>query len=320
MKRFNCLFVVLGISISCCFSCKKEADDVTKTDSDSGYAEADYKPGAVLSGYKNYTKIYVGDLNCPIILSSPHDGTVAPANIPDRQDGVVVRDIYATDLTLRMADSIKALTGLRPHVVINELSRKKLDPNRSLAEAYLTHEDAKTAWNDYHNFIIMARTLVTKHVGKGLYLDMHGHGHDIARIEVGYLLTSAELNSTDTQINQLANKSSIYSISKESAYSFSQLINGDNSFGALLQNRGLRAIPSNRAGDRSPNSDPYFNGGYCTSAYGSSKLGGPVSAIQLETPGPNVRNTATLRQSSGGKIARAILEYMKLHYAMDLAK
>ncbi|TZF84852.1 hypothetical protein FW774_07700 [Pedobacter sp. BS3] len=320
MKAKYTIVLLYAVAFFAVVSCKKSSkalSDDTTTGTDL-YDKTQYVTGAVIYGSNKYTRIIVGSMDSPIILSSPHDGTMEPDNIPDRTNpnAETVRDIYATDLTFRIADSLEKKTGLRPHIIINMLSRKKMDPNRSLEDAYLTHNDAIQAWKDYQNFITIARQIVIEHIGNGLYLDMHGHGHDKARIEVGYLLSKNELNSTDADINSMASESSIYAIAKSSSASFSQLIRGDNALGTLLANNNCPAVPSKQ--DPKPNTDSYFNGGYCTLTYGS-KSGGTISAIQLETPGTN-RNTSSIRQISGGRIANAVISYMKVHYNMDLAK
>ncbi len=278
------------------FSCKKTAKSQR------------YVAGEIYYGSKNYVKYIAGDAESPIILSSPHDGTLDPDEIPDRNQGTSVRDIYASDLTLKIADSIKQLTGLRPHVIINDLKRIKLEPNRSLTDAQLTNEIAVKAYNEYHGFIQIAQNTVKQNPGKGLYFDMHGHAHDISRIEIGYLLSISQLNGSDNNLNALASASSIYHIFRQNSKSFSDLIRGANSLGTMFQEAGLPAIPSST--DPHPLGDPYFNGGYCTLAYGSIN-GGSISAIQLETPGPLVRNNSSLRSSAAGKMARVIDRYVQ---------
>ncbi|WP_345950871.1 hypothetical protein ABDD95_05365 [Mucilaginibacter sp. PAMB04274] len=278
---------------------------------------ATLKPGSVVYGSNRYTQFMVGDLASPIILSSPHAGTLRPNEIPDRTEGVLKSDVFVTDLVLKMADTIQKLTGLRPHIIINNLHRIKMEPNRSLDDAFLTNADAIAAWNDYQGFIMKARKIVEQHVGKGLYLDMHGHAHPIHRIEVGYLLRPAELNEDDAAIDKKASQSSIRALALSTKKPFSALIRGDISLGTLLQNEGYRAVPSKQ--EPTPGTDKYFNGGYCTAEYGSRK-GGNISAIQLETPGVDVRNTPALRAKSSGAIARAALKYLNLNYDMNLIR
>lgn len=186
-----------------------------------------------------------------------------------------------------------------------------MEPNRSLEEAYHKSEAANALWREYHAFLKGARDMVQKNVGKGLFLDMHGHGHTKKRVEVGYTVSISNLNATDAVLNSVPATSSIYHLAKISPFTLSQLIRGDNAFGTLLADEGIPAVPSKQ--DPKPNNDDYFNGGYCTSTYGS-RNGGEVSAIQLETHGTNLRNSPAERKASGAKIADAIIKYMNTHY------
>jgi N-formylglutamate amidohydrolase len=274
-----------------------------------------YQPNTTVYGSNKYVRFLVGDLKSPIILASPHDGTIAPSSMPlrDHPDAVTVRDLYVTDLVLQISDALYQKTGLRPHVIINDVARSRMEPNRDLNETYHKSEAANDLWKEYHAFLKGAQQMVQNNVGKGLFLDMHGHGHTKQRIEVGYIVSKANLNNTDAVLNSVPGTSSIYHLANSSPYTFSQLIRGDFAFGTLLANQGIPAVPSKQ--DPKPNSDDYFNGGYCTLAYGS-RNGGAVSAIQLETHGSNLRNNASQRKASGAKIADAIIEYMKEHYGL----
>ncbi len=272
-----------------------------------------YTPNTTFYGANKYVKFIVGDANSPVILASPHDGTIMPSTMPlrDDKDAVIVRDLYVTDLTQEISDALFAKTGVRPHVIINDVARSRMEPNRSLEEAYHKSEAANALWREYHTFLRGARDMVQKNVGKGLFLDMHGHGHDKKRIEVGYIVSKTTLNATDVILNSASNTASIYDLAKNSSTTFSQLIRGDYAFGTLLETEGIPAVPSKQ--DPKPNTDDYFNGGYCTLTYGSKNVGA-VSAIQLETHYENLRDNATQRKASGVKIADAIIKYMQTHY------
>lgn len=314
MKRINLLFLASALSVF--VACKKGGS----TGGDSSGTEPKpseevYKPNTTVYGSNKYVTFKVGDEKSPIILASPHDGTIEPASMPfrDHKDAVTVRDLYLTLLTEEISNALFAKTGLRPHVIINDVARARMEPNRALDEAYHKSEAANALWREYHAFLKGARDMVANNVGKGLFLDMHGHGHDKKRVEVGYTVSITNLNATDAVLNGAANTSSIYNLSLTSPYSFSQLVRGDYAFGTLLENEGIPAVPSKQ--DPKPNADPYFNGGYCTATYGS-RNGGTVSAIQLETHGTNLRNNATQRKESGAKIADAIIKYMKNHYGL----
>lgn len=62
-----------------------------------------------------------------------------------------------------------------PHVIINELRRKKLDANRHKAEATFGDPKAMVAWEEYHSFINMAKAAATAGGRNAFYVDMHGH-------------------------------------------------------------------------------------------------------------------------------------------------
>lgn len=310
MKKIN-LLVLLGASLMV-VSCKKNADD-NGGGGKEPTPEVTYKANTTVYGSNKYVTFKVGDANSPIILASPHDGEILPASMPfrDHADAVTVRDINLTDLTEEISNALYAKTGLRPHVIINDVARSRMEPNRSLEEAYHKSEAANALWREYHAFLKGARDMVQKNVGKGLFLDMHGHGHTKKRVEVGYTVSISNLNATDAVLNSVPATSSIYHLAKISPFTLSQLIRGDNAFGTLLADEGIPAVPSKQ--DPKPNNDDYFNGGYCTSTYGS-RNGGEVSAIQLETHGTNLRNNPAERKASGAKIADAIIKYMNTHY------
>lgn len=314
MRKISLLLYITACLLI--LSCKKGN---TSNEDKEPPVTTSYEPNTTVYGSNNYVKFIVGDLKSPIILASPHDGTIIPNNWPERDhpDAVTVRDLYVSALTTEIANALYAKTGLRPHVIINDVARSRMEPNRSLEEAYHKTEAANQLWREYHAFLKGAHDMVQKNVGKGLFLDMHGHGHSVHRVEVGYIVSKANLNGTDATLNGLATTSSIYHLSTISAYPFSQLIRGDYAFGTLLENEGIRAVPSKQ--DPKPNADDYFNGGYCTLTYGS-KNGGTVSAIQLETHGPDLRNNPTERKASGAKIANAIIKYMQNHYGLFLGK
>jgi len=274
--------------------------------------------GQKYTGRNGYNHYQPGSL--PIILSVPHDGTLTPAELPDRtgQDADV-RDIYALDLANRIADALEDLTGKRPHLIANNLRRGKVEPNREVGDGAQGHKLAERAWYEYHNWIDLAKHIVTRDHGKGFYVDIHGHAHAIARNEIGYLLTANDLANPDAVLNQAGfiDKSSVANLARQNPSQFANLIRGPASFGDMLVKRGYPSIPS--SSDPAPNGTPYFNGGYSTGRHGS-RNGGTIDGLQIETPGPGVRNNASLRTAAGRAFAEALLEYMQLHYGFDLKK
>jgi hypothetical protein len=314
IKGLSLVKVIFFFLVFGSWSCKKnKTSDGTVLVDPTIYSKSVYQPGTTVYGKNNYVKIIVGDDRCPVILSSPHDGTLLPTSMPERDhpDATIVRDLFVSDLTLKIATAFFEKTGMHPHIIINDIARSRMEPNRSLKEAYHKSEEANNAWREYQNFIKIARQIVIKNVGKGLYIDMHGHAHTKPRIEVGYIVSKSNLNADDAILDKLASSSSIYAIAQNSMYSFSNLIRGDDAFGTLLANEGLPAVPSKQ--DPKPNTDDYFNGGYCTYTYGSVN-GGVISSLQLETNGAGLRNTPDQRTTSGVKIATAIISYLKAHF------
>lgn len=274
--------------------------------------------GKSYHGRNEYNVYQPGEL--PIILSVPHDGTLTPDELPDRTgENANVRDIYALDQALRIAAALEELTGMRPHLIANHLRRGKVEPNREVGSGAQGHRLAERAWYEYHNWIDLAKHIVTRDHGRGFYVDLHGHAHPIHRSELGYLLTSTDLSHSDELLNQASfiNKSSIANLARRDPARFAEILRGPASLGDMLVKRGYPAIPS--SSDPAPNGTAYFNGGYSTGRHGS-RNGGVIDGVQIETPGPGVRNNVALRTASGRAFAEALIEFVELHYGFDLSK
>jgi N-formylglutamate amidohydrolase len=272
--------------------------------------------GDVIYGQNNYVEYFVGDPNCPIILTAPHGGYELPTSIPDRTVGVTDADQYTQELTRDIANAIFARTGLRPHIIINKLHRIKLDANRPIGEAAQGNAEAQQAWEDYHCFIEHAISQVETTVGKGILWDMHGHGHAINRIEVGYLLDKFDLAESDATLDGMADISSIRSLADESGITFSQLVRGPKSFGTLIYDTGYPAVPSSQDPQPGVGND-FFEGGYTTQRHGSV-AGGNISAIQLECNKPGLRDNDTNRKAFASKMAQVVEAYIEEHLGITL--
>ncbi|MBE0617537.1 MAG: Ig-like domain-containing protein, partial [Proteobacteria bacterium] len=161
-----------------------------------------YQPGTSYFGRQSYVEYIPGEL--PLILSAAHGGSLTPAEIPDRTSGTTVTDTNPRETLLAVREALIMRTGKAPHVVISHLKRIKLDPNREIVEAAAGNPFAENAWHEFHAYLEVATAAVTKTYGSGLYIDIHGHGHAIARAELGYLLSSAQLNRTDAEMDAQA--------------------------------------------------------------------------------------------------------------------
>jgi hypothetical protein len=265
-----------------------------------------YLAGHTYFGRNAYIEFRAGDL--PIILSAPHGGAVAPAEIPDRTSGTTVPDVATEDLARTVAAALQARTGRDPSLVVCRLKRSKLDVNREIGEGAQGNQVAELAWNEYHRFVEAARVLAAGLQGRALVVDLHGHGHPKPRIEIGYLIGAADLARPDTDLEDpvWARQSSIRTLAAESGLQFPALLRGPASLGGLLERAGFPSIPAPAA--PSPGGDPYFEGGYITRRHGSA-AGGPVSAVQIETPYAGVRDTPTARERFAAALADALVTY-----------
>lgn len=279
-----------------------------------------YTPGTSYFGANNYIEYIAG--NMPIILSAPHGGLLSPAAIPDRTctGCSTLNDFNTQELARALATALHNRTGCWPHLVINRLHRRKLDANRDLLEAADGDPIAGQAWVDFHDFLGEAKSAVSEHFGKGLYVDLHGHGHTIQRLELGYLLYSDELRLPDSTLNQPANinNSSIRNLALSNLQNLPHagLLRGDQSLGSLLQARGYPATPSQT--DPFPEvSDPYFSGGYNTARYGSYQ-GGPIDGIQIECNRTGVRDSLSQVERFADSLAVSLLDFIRLHYLGSL--
>ena len=275
-----------------------------------------YEPGTTYSGRAGYVEYTPGTL--PIVLSAGHGGDLEPDEIPDRSYGTTVSDVNTIELTNAVADALMARTGARPHVILNRLERIKLDPNRAIEEGAQGSPYAELAWREYHGYIDDARAIVATDHGAGLYLDMHGHGHEILRLELGYLLSDDVLALTDAQLDAggYAEQSSIAALAAAVDSPFSALLRGPSSFGGLLADRGVRAVPSDD--EPAPGSDPYFTGGYSTRRHGS-RDGGTISGIQIEHHREGLRDTQGNREAYAAALAEVLEVYMARHFQLTLA-
>ncbi|XP_077340907.1 uncharacterized protein LOC143986295 isoform X2 [Lithobates pipiens] len=287
----------------------------------------------VIFGKNKYTEYQVGNLS--LILTVPHGGSLAPSSIPSRDAGcwekstkmcyyvhscptgttkdttnckvTTVKDLYTQEMASAVAKEICRLTsGYCPHVVINNLSRSKLDPNRDKDEAAFGVPEAEQAWEEFMGFIRTAKS----HMSTGLLIDIHGHSHAEGWVELGYLISKTNLDSG----NFKAADTSIYSLSRRRpSTTFDSLLRGKDSLGKLIeeQNASYFSVPS--PSNPGPKGGNYFSGGHIVATHGS-KTSGEVDAIQIELP-RWIRESAE-RPKFAAVLAKAILNY----YDIQLAK
>lgn len=109
----------------------------------------------------------------------------------------MARDRNTLELSLAIREALHRRIGAYPHLVLSNLHRTKLDPNREVQEGARGDPHAERAWWEFQIFAEEAGNLVEETSGAGLHLDIHGHAHEIDRLELGYLLSGSDLAHPD---------------------------------------------------------------------------------------------------------------------------
>jgi N-formylglutamate amidohydrolase len=267
------------------------------------------QPGDTLLGRNDYIEFRVGDL--PIVVSAPHGGLLEPVEILDRQVGETARDANTDQLAIQKGAAFAETHGHRPHLIIVRLHRRKLDANREIGEGAAGNPFAQIAWREFHGFMEAARADVQTRFTNGLLVDLHGHGHTIQRLELGYLISAAELARSDSALNLLAAESSIRGLLQRRQLQLATLLRGPQSLGALLQQDSFPAVPSPDVPN--PAGAPYFSGGFNTDRYGS-RVGGGFDAVQIEANFTGVRDTPASRSRFAAALARTLDRFFTQFY------
>jgi N-formylglutamate amidohydrolase len=275
-----------------------------------------FQSGKTYLSANDYIEYRAGNL--PIIITAPHGGRLEPASIPDRTCAActTVMDANTQELASQLDTALRQTLGCVPHIIISRLHRKKLDPNREIVEAAGGNAQAEQGWQAFHQYVQAAKDSVLKKYGKGLLIDLHGHGHTIQRLELGYLLDDPDLRLADSALTTTTflNRFSVKNMVKNNPNRFNlpQILRGVFSLGTLLENEGYPSVPSMQQPFPKLGED-YFNGGYITSRHGS-RDSTALDAIQIECNLTGVRDNYTNRRSFSLKLASVIKQYLGKHY------
>jgi hypothetical protein len=190
--------------------------------------------------------------------------------------------------------------------------------NRDLLAATDTNASLDDYWYDYHLYVDSAKAIVQRQFAKGLFVDMHGHGHTKQRIELGYLVSKTTLGLPDSLINlpRYTNFTSIRSLALSNLKGLNHvsLLRGPLSMGTLLQNKGFPSVPS--SSDPFPlATDEYFNGGYNTVRHGSN-TSGKIDAIQFELYSA-IRFDSIQRRKFADSLVNILINYLEQHYFVN---
>ncbi len=270
--------------------------------------------GAENSAYPNaFIDEIPGD--SPLVISAPHGGREKPADIPNRTYGVTDADANTQELARTVGEHFFKSTGHRPHLIICLLHRSKLDANRDIKEAAQRNAIAEKAWHDYHAAITRALAAAVARHGFAFLIDLHGQNHKGLRVELGYLHSSTELAQPDPLLDApaFAATGSLQFMAKNATVSYSALLKGPTSLGALLENGGFHSTPSPRL----PVPDePYFRGGYTVDRH---IRGTPeVTGLQIEANRTRLRDTAANRERFAIVLVPSLLTFVRTHLKKDL--
>ena len=280
--------------------------------------EVKYTPGDIITDSQGYISYRVG--NTPIIITVPHDGTLAPSTFPDRT-GSSARAENTRKVAEQFAYFFNANSnGLYPHIIYNNISRSKLDPDLNQMDGAQGNSYANLSYGTYHSFLQTAIDSVEAYFDAGILLNLVEHNHSNQKVELGYLLSASDLDLTNLQLNSYSAQSSVSQIADISTSSFAEVIRGYNSLGTLIVGRSytsndvaysFEAVPT--LDNPTIGSTDYSSGGYTIAQYGSSN-GGKINGIDVATPFAGFRDNANAYRA----LAVILEESVKIFYQENL--
>ena len=196
-----------------------------------------------VSQYHNSSKKYIEYIpgNMPVIISAPHGGRLTPSELLNRTCGSNEMDDNTDILIREIQKWCYDQYGLYPYIIINNLHRRKLDPNRNEGEATCGRATTKVYYDAFHDFIDDASADISAKYKKGLYIDLHGQSHSLPRIEAGYNLQSSAYDNnlnTTANLQKVTIKNLIENNIQNLINPFEDLVRGPQSLGGLMQTTG----------------------------------------------------------------------------------
>jgi hypothetical protein len=271
----------------------------------------------IISGTNDYIEYHKGSL--PIVISVAHGGYLNPSTIPDRTCGnaVYATDAYTIELAKEIDSAFFRRTGCFPHIIYCNLRRSKVDCNRNESDGACGNAEAVKAWKEFHQFIRDARLQAeTEFPEQVLYLDLHGHGNSIQRIELGYLLYDTELELTDQTLNgsSYVNNSSLRRLVSNNLnnHTHAQLLRGEKAFGTMLHEKGYPSVPSFQIPSPGTNTN-YYSGGYNIATHSSYATGVKANGVQMECNYTGIRDNQSNRERFADSLALVVLDYLEFH-------
>jgi N-formylglutamate amidohydrolase len=274
------------------------------------------RPPAPTPVYDPSAWVTASDGAVPVVIIAPHGGDLNPDSLPIRSCAgcVTGNDSNTQPLAYEIAAAFERRIGRRPFLVVNRLHRSRFDGNRDQAEATGSHAPLFPVWEHWQASIDSARARAARVHPRAIVIDLHGHGHAIPRLELGYLLTATQLRLPNDQLHATVTSSSIARLHqlKPAGDSGAALVRGPRALGSRLAALGVPSVPS----DVTPAplvGEEYFNGGYNTQRHGS-RQGGAVDAIQIESHFAGIRDTEANRRAFAEHLVTALLGMLDDYY------
>ena len=271
------------------------------------------EPGQTYFGRNQYIEYIAGSL--PFVLSAAHGGRDKPDELPDRVKGTFAFDTNTQELARAIDDEFVARTGQHPHVVICRVTRRKIDCNREIVEGAAGHPLTEQSWKDFQGFIQTAQKAVVAKHGKGFYIDLHGHGHADARLELGYGHDRNEFGLPVEELSrpEFIKKGTLQFFALKNPSAYPALLHGPQSFGALMETAGFPSTPS--LGKPVPG-EPYFNGGYNVRTHTAPGTG--FAGLQIESHSKGVRDTDSSRRKFAAALVDQLAAYLDAQMGLKL--
>ena len=279
-----------------------------------------YIPGKVYYDSSKWVEFIPGTM--PLVISVPHGGSVEPVGVPDRSCPGVVNTTDGRTISLARAiiSAFKKNYGVYPSVIICQLKRTKVDMNREIEVATCSNDTMKVPWRFWHEMVDTAIASAINEFGQTLYIDLHGQGHPKQRLELGYLLSATQLQTSSTGNNDslYTNTSSLKNLIKGSVakLTLKKLLTGPDAFGTWMAEDSFPSVPSQQ--DPYPlSTDPYFDGGYNVQLFTSKPH---VIGWQIESNNIGVRDNSTSWNAFAQAFSKNIVRYINTYMNIDLTQ
>jgi len=280
-----------------------------------------YRPKGLKSSLRNAIEFIPGTL--PIIITAPHGGGLTPSALPIYSDTTNASDGGSQKAARLLADTLEELTGERPHLIINNIKRNRLNLNNK-AKYDSQDADAKILREGFYEFISDTRHFVTDHCEKGLLIDIHTNGQSHWENILGVWLSEKAVNSLpggNYDRAALINGSTIKNLMQSTLMPLDSIIVGEElSFGDIANRAGKIHTFPNSIQIPLPLTDnqPFFNGGNIVGTQGS-RTGGSIDAIQIENHWYYINNGEEKRKDYiQNSLAPAVIRWMEHYYGFRL--